>query len=151
MKKLLLFDIDGTLLTAGSASNRFVGVINRVHGIDVVPSKDFAGYTDFLILASLLEDEGWSDDQIKAAMPKLIDELDKLHEETFIAKDIHLLPGVKELLDALREADCALGLITGNLETIAKRKLETEFGTIFQLVATVVILMLVVGILSRLR
>src|SRR3990167_495783 len=123
MKKLLLFDIDGTLLTGGG-HDRFSRTISKVHGLDLTSDKDFRGYTDYLILAALLESEGWDDEQIKATMPKLLEEMDKMHAETFHADDMKLLPGVKKLLDKLKETESVLGLITGNMESIAKRKLE---------------------------
>jgi len=123
VKKLLLFDIDGTLLTGGG-HDRFSRTISRVHGLDITSDKDFRGYTDYLILAALLESEGWDDNQIKITMPKLLEELDKMHAETFHADEMKLLPGVKELLSKLTDTDSILGLITGNMESIAKRKLE---------------------------
>ena len=55
-------------------------------------------------------------------MPKLLDELDKVHQETFSVDNMKLLPGVNELLVALR-GKVVMGLITGNLKTIAERKL----------------------------
>jgi len=123
MKKLLLFDIDGTLVTGGR-HDRFELAIHNLHGIKPAYDKDFRGYTDYLILAALLESEGWSDEQIRSATPKLLKELDKIHAETFEKGEVTLLPGVKKLLDSLSETDSILGLITGNLESIAKRKLE---------------------------
>ena len=123
MKSLLLFDIDGTLLTGGR-HDRFSRAISEVHGLDITSDKDFRGYTDYLILAALLESEGWDDDQIKATMPKLLEEMDKIHARTFQIDEIEILPGVKELLSELKETGSILGLITGNMETIAKRKLE---------------------------
>lgn len=123
MKKLYLFDIDGTLLT-GKDSNRFTRVLQELHNIDTAMDRDFRGYTDYLILAALLKDEGWEPEQIEAAMPELLKHLDVVHQNTFRIDTVQLLPGVAELLKALAESGSALGLITGNLEPIAKRKLE---------------------------
>ncbi|HEY4963783.1 MAG TPA: haloacid dehalogenase-like hydrolase [Candidatus Saccharimonadales bacterium] len=121
MKKLLLFDIDGTLLK-GLGDDRYSRAISKVHGLDITSNKDIRGSTDYLILAGLLEGEGWGDKQIEVAMPKLLKELDQVHKETFKADNMKLLPGVVALLEAL-EGKTALGLVTGNLETIAERKL----------------------------
>lgn len=123
MKKLYLFDIDGTLLT-GKGDDRFARVLQELHSIDAATDKDFRGYTDYLILAALLKDEGWGSEQIEIAMPELLERLDTVHQETFKADKMQLLPGVAELLKALSETGDVLGLITGNLESIAKRKLE---------------------------
>jgi len=132
MQKPFLFDIDGTLVSGVNdsalstilAEDRFTQAISRGLGLSVRHKKDFRGLTDYLILKILLEDEGWATEQIESAMPELIKELDKVHERTFRAADIKLLPGVKQLLIALRQHGIALGLITGNLQPVARRKLE---------------------------
>ncbi|MEI7632166.1 MAG: HAD family hydrolase [bacterium] len=123
MKKLLLFDIDGTLLT-GAGVERFKRSINNLHNLEIKSDRDFNGYTDFLILAALLEDEGWDKKQIEEAMPELMRELDRVHAETFHAENITLLPGVTDLLVTLKSKNITLGLITGNLRTVAERKLK---------------------------
>ncbi len=123
MRKLLLFDIDGTLVTS-SHDNRFEKAISNVHGIETKLVGDFQGYTDYLILVSLLTSEGWTEVQIADAMPKLLAELDKVHASTFKPDSVVILPGVRKLLDALEKSDCKLGLITGNLKPVAERKLE---------------------------
>lgn len=123
MKKLLLFDIDRTLLV-GRHDNRFNRAINEVHDLGIQSDKDFQGYTDYLILAILLKDEGWEDEQIKAAMPELLKALDKVHADSFDATTIKLMPGVQPLLAALAKTDTTLGLITGNVKSIAERKLQ---------------------------
>ncbi|HSW74879.1 MAG TPA: HAD family hydrolase [Candidatus Saccharimonadales bacterium] len=132
MHKLFLFDIDGTLvggvgdstLATTSTEDRFTQAINSGLGLNIKHKKDFRGLTDYLILKLLLEDEGWIAEQIESAMPELIKELNKVHEKTFRAEDITLLPGVKPLLVVLHQHHVKLGLITGNLKPVAKRKLE---------------------------
>jgi phosphoglycolate phosphatase-like HAD superfamily hydrolase len=123
MNKLLLFDIDGTLVS-GTHDNRFERAIGNIHGLDTKLTGDFQGYTDYLILATLLQNEGWDEEQIESAMPELLKELDIVHKNTFRLDAVKLLPGVKGLLAALSDADCTLGLITGNVDTIAERKLK---------------------------
>lgn len=122
MKKLLLFDIDGTLTTGGPAEDPYTGAIKRAHNITIVSDADFRGYTDYLILVALLKGENWSDDRIAAAMPQLLVVLDAVHHEGFQEGVVRLLPGVKPLLAAL-QGKAVLGLLTGNLQTIARRKL----------------------------
>lgn len=122
MKKLLLFDIDNTLII-GSHDNRFARVIRSLHGIDPKLDVDIQGLTDKLILAVLLKNEGWDETQIEDAMPMLLKELVVAHAATFQPDNVQILPGVRELLEALKARGHLLGLITGNLEVIAERKL----------------------------
>jgi phosphoglycolate phosphatase len=124
MKKLLLFDVDRTLIVSTIHDNRFARAINNKHGSEIEYANELHGSTDSLVLRYLLEREGWDTEQIKIAMPELLEELDKVHAETFNTTNYMAVPGIKKLLKALSKTDTVLGLITGNVESIAKRKLE---------------------------
>jgi len=125
MKKLLLFDIDGTLIRSGSGGiNRFTGAIKNVHDIAVEITKNYQGSTDRLIMTDLLQDKGWSDSQIQSSMPKLLAEINHIHKTEFKASDVQLFPGIVKLLKTLNEKDVEMGLITGNVIEVAIRKLE---------------------------
>lgn len=132
MAKLFLFDIDGTLVTGvndstlsvGSTEDRFTLAIKNALDLDVKRERDFRGLTDYLILKEMLKDAGWSDARIEPQIPRLIAELDAVHGQVFHPDLVKLLPGVRELLSALTERHQILGLLTGNLETVARRKLE---------------------------
>ncbi len=124
MTKLLLFDVDKTLIT-NTSEKPFDQPIKNLHGLDVKMGEDFAGLTDQLILAKLLRGQGWDDEQIKTSLPQLIKELERVYAQSFDARTITLLAGVKELLEALSGSHGVIvGLITGNLKSIAKLKLE---------------------------
>lgn len=123
MNKLILFDLDGTLLTGGK-ENLFEQAIKRIYDTEVAMNFDNRGMTDYTILVALLKNMGWDEQQVEKAMPKLLKEFDAVHSETFDVNDYQLLPGVKELLERLKTLGCTLGLITGNLESRAQRTLE---------------------------
>jgi len=123
MKKLFLFDIDNTLIL-GKHDNRFARVIQSLHGIDPKLDVDIQGLTDKLILAVLLKNEGWDETQIEDAMPMLLKELETAHAATFHPDNVSIMPGVRDLLEALKAKGHVLGLITGNLHVIAQRKLS---------------------------
>ena len=76
------------------------------------------------ILSLLLQSSGWDETKIESALPELMKDLDDLYTQEFQKGSVKLLLGVNELLDALRRPDTVLGLITGNLQSRAQRKLE---------------------------
>jgi phosphoglycolate phosphatase len=128
MSKVVLFDIDGTLVLTGGAGVRAMNrvceeVLGSANALSDVP---VAGRTDQIILQDAFAREGR--------------ELDTqgLHafRERYIAllrEEIHLpgrgtkavMPGVRELLDVLSASDDVfLGLVTGNFKEGARIKLE---------------------------
>jgi phosphoglycolate phosphatase len=128
---LVLFDVDGTLITTGHAGMRayyraFESVFDvRVEGEPIRPD----GKTDPLIARELLTHfslaNRWSD-ALRDALFALY--LKYLEEEMQRAKEhgrIQILPGVVSLLETLsNQRDFAVGLVTGNLEKGAYIKLE---------------------------
>ncbi|HEX6628501.1 MAG TPA: HAD hydrolase-like protein [Gemmatimonadaceae bacterium] len=125
--RLVLFDIDGTLLNSGgmgrAAMQRALGL---VFGSPGNPSYRYDGKTDKQIVRDVMRMEGHSDDHIDSRMTRLIDlYLDGLREGAKSGKfNVRPLQGVPEILDALDERDdVILGLLTGNVEPGARIKL----------------------------
>jgi len=128
MPKLVLFDIDGTLVLTGGAGVRamtracdeIVGSSNALHGVAV------AGRTDWIILSDALERMGRDlDAQLFAAL--------RDRYVTYLRDEIQVpghgvkavMPGIQALLDDLQARDGVyLGLLTGNFEAGARIKLE---------------------------
>jgi phosphoglycolate phosphatase len=125
--KLVLFDIDGTLLLSDGAGRRAIHrALREVFGGVGPADYHFDGKTDPQIVRELMRLEGHRDDRIDAEMRRLLDRyVECLHEELCNpAFTPHTLPGVPMLLDQLeRREDVILGLLTGNLEQGAKAKL----------------------------
>jgi len=131
--RLVLFDIDGTLILTGGAGMRaFFRAFERVFRIPVkneVIRPD--GKTDPLIAKELLEFFGqrsrWTGESSAALFSAY---LELLEEEMALARardSIKVLPGVSELLRVLApNRKFALGLVTGNLEGGAHIKLEAS-------------------------
>jgi phosphoglycolate phosphatase-like HAD superfamily hydrolase len=127
-KKLLLFDIDGTLLTSGGAGERALrrGFRDRFGVDDDLTKTEIAGRTDSGIARQMLLAHG-----LEASAENLAAFFDGyLH---FLAKELpdspgRLLPGILNLLEALKpRPDIVLGLLTGNLARGAEIKL-THYG-----------------------
>ena len=126
--KLVLFDIDGTILLTSGAGKRAVHrALADVFGAPGRAEHRFDGKTDPQIVRELMRMEGHGDDHIDARMSALLDRyVDYLHEELdHPSTAVRLMPGVAELLDALEaRTDVVLGLVTGNLAAGAAAKLR---------------------------
>lgn len=129
MKRLVLFDIDGTLLTADGAPRRaFHRALLEVYGTaGPIATHAFDGKTDPQIARELLTQAGLPSPAVDRGLPALwTSYLRELSTE--FARASHrttVLPGVHPLLDSLeaRSADVVLGLLTGNIEHGAILKL----------------------------
>lgn len=124
--RLLLFDIDGTLLRVTGGGRRAVAdaistVTNRTACMDGV---SFSGRTDPDIFRTLLRKNGVSqpDEWIDEAIQHYVDAA----LETIQPRNVEPLPGVHSLLSRLAQrSDVFLGLVTGNVEAIAYHKLRS--------------------------
>jgi phosphoglycolate phosphatase-like HAD superfamily hydrolase len=125
--RLVLFDIDGTLLNSGGVGRASMQVaLTETFGSPGDPAYRYDGKTDKQIVRDTMRGEGHSDEHIDSQMTVLIDRyLDGLKEGIESRKfDVRPLPGVLEILDALEARDdVVLGLLTGNVEAGARAKL----------------------------
>jgi phosphoglycolate phosphatase len=125
--RLVLFDIDGTLLNSGGMGRASMQrALGQVFGSPGNPSYRYDGKTDKQIVRDVMRLEGHSDEHIDSRMEKLIELY--LEGLRIGAKDgkfnVRPLEGVVELLDALEpREDVVLGLLTGNVEPGARIKL----------------------------
>jgi len=124
---LVLFDIDGTLVSGGPAKGAFQTAMVRVFGTaGPIGGHDFSGKTDPQIARELLRLEGIDDEDIDRGLGPLwaayLAELEaRLTDRPMVA-----LPGVFELLNRLlNQTGVALGLVTGNVRSGAHLKLES--------------------------
>jgi phosphoglycolate phosphatase-like HAD superfamily hydrolase len=125
---LVLFDIDGTLVLTGGAGIRAMNrACEDITGHrDVLEGVPIAGRTDWIILQDALARQGRALD--RSLLHELRDRyVQHLREEIELpGRGVKgVMPGIRELLDALRaRADVALGLLTGNFAEGARVKLE---------------------------
>ena len=125
--KLVLFDIDGTLLLSSGAGKRAIHrALREVFG-GIGPSDYFFdGKTDQQIVRELMRHEGHADDRIDTDMSRVLERYLALLDEELKApgRGAYALPGVPQLLNALEtHRGVTLGLLTGNLEPGARAKL----------------------------
>jgi phosphoglycolate phosphatase len=129
VRKLVLFDIDGTiLLTAGAGRRAIVAAIGEQVGQSVAFDRvRFDGKTDPQIVAELLEAAGHagphSSDRVETLCQRYVSLLQ--HELGQASSKTTVMPGVHALLDKLEaESDVVLGLLTGNMAEGAALKLR---------------------------
>ncbi len=126
--KLVLFDIDGTLLWTDGAGRRAINrALGEVFGATGPRDYWFDGKTDRQIVRELMRLAGHNDERIDRDMWPLLDRYVECLRAELKAPGhaARPLPGVPELLDALeRRSDVIIGLLTGNVESGARAKLE---------------------------
>ncbi|HEU5220097.1 MAG TPA: HAD family hydrolase [Gemmatimonadales bacterium] len=127
-RKLVLFDIDGTILLSAGAGRRAIHAALGERGIDLAQGSGirFDGKTDPQIIVELLQAAGDPAPDDPARVAELLDRYVS-HLARDLAEHGHhsrVMPGIPALLDAL-EADggVVLGLLTGNVATGARLKL----------------------------
>jgi len=124
-RRLLLFDIDGTLIHSGGAGvHALIHALKERHGIeDDLRDIEIAGMTDAGIVLSILQKH-----KIAATNENITGFLDSYVH--FLSSELprrkgKLLPGVLELLEKLRSRpQVVLALLTGNISRGAQLKLE---------------------------
>jgi phosphoglycolate phosphatase-like HAD superfamily hydrolase len=124
-KRLLLFDIDGTLIdSAGAGVKALQHVFDREFGwVDDFSGIEIAGRTDSGIVHQLLRKAKVdpNEQRIHLFLQEYVERL---------AKELpqcpgRVLPGIEQLLRQLQQKpQIVLGLLTGNLERGARLKLE---------------------------
>jgi phosphoglycolate phosphatase-like HAD superfamily hydrolase len=128
---LLLFDIDGTLLAGATGEHRAAlhEALRVAHGIEADLNRRPiapAGRTDREITRAILLDAGVDAKQIDDRADAVQKEACRAYARLCPDDLSHtVLTGIPELLAQLsRREDRTLGLVTGNYEAIARRKLR---------------------------
>lgn len=124
-KRLLLWDIDGTLITTGAAGQRALvrATAQRFGGDGDLDGVEIAGRTDSGIAHQILEKHG--EDVTDQSVAAFLDLYLELLADELPRRKGAVLPGVLPLLERLQaQPGTALGLLTGNLKRGARLKLE---------------------------
>jgi phosphoglycolate phosphatase len=133
VKRLLLFDIDGTILDSGGTGlgalrDGIVNAFDLQSRADAMPDLDLAGATDASVARELFAAFGIQD--TPEHRQQFFDSYATALRTAFIENGdcARLLPGIQQLLGKLEaENNAHLGLLTGNIETGARIKLG-HFG-----------------------
>lgn len=123
---VLLFDIDGTLITSGGAGRRAMErAFEARHGGRAACDFPFDGMTDLQIARQTLERLGVEptraamDACIESYLEFLVEEIERVDHTRYRLHD-----GITAALAAARARGCGIGLGTGNVHQGARIKLE---------------------------
>jgi len=121
--KLVLFDIDGTLLMPSRAHKEaFHYALKRVYGVEVdVEGIAVPGATDRQIIVESLRTRGLNDKIIKARLKRCEEAVVEAYAR--ISTREKVIEGAEELLESLDGRGFLIGLATGNIEGVAKIKM----------------------------
>ena len=125
--RLILFDIDGTLLNCGrQVAEVFISALREVYGTHGdLGSYSFAGRTDPGIVLDLMRASGIPQSAVLERLPRMQRLYLERLEDRLESSEMQLLPGVRDLLDRLAgKSDLTLGLLTGNWSQGARIKLS---------------------------
>jgi phosphoglycolate phosphatase-like HAD superfamily hydrolase len=127
--KLVLFDIDGTLLSASGAGRRAIqrALVDVYGTAGPIDAYDFHGKTDLQIVRDLLLADGLSHADVAGRQEAFFAYyLGCLEQEIGDGRLVRLFPGVAELVETLAATEaCVIGLLTGNVEGGARIKLRS--------------------------
>ena len=130
--RILLFDIDGTLIRAvrrPEYRGRIRGMLDGIFGTcGRIDEVDFSGRTDMAIYREALECEGFTAEAIWERLPELEAAMVEILSDLASTGEVfRLCTGVRELLDALSgDSRFISSLLTGNVERLAEAKLRVS-------------------------
>jgi hypothetical protein len=123
--RIVLFDIDGTLLRSGGVGRiAMERALTTVFGSPGSSEYRYDGKTDRQIVRDLMRREGFSDEAIDEQMDQLLGEyVSGLKSELASGtRNVLLLEGVRELLDALEQQEkVVIGLLTEKFTKVRER------------------------------
>lgn len=126
--RLILFDIDGTLLDANRAGHTcLVRAMQAIFGTAGAQERyDWRGKTDPQIVGDLLREAAVPEAVIRARLPDCFEAYARCLERLIDAgHPVNVCPGIRPLVERLATRDDALvGLLTGNVEAGARLKLK---------------------------
>ena len=125
---LFLFDIDGTLLAGMPPAHRMAlcDAARQVYGVALEPIHlgKTAGMTDSVIARRMLQAAGVAADTLAARLPAFYEAAaDAYERHAPVDLRLYRTPHAAESLAWLRSHDAHLGLVTGNIQRLAWRKL----------------------------
>ena len=127
MDKLVLFDMNKTLVEDSKVKDEiaFPKAFRKVYGIDTnIDIINYHGMTDKEMIIEVLKKNGLDEQTIKSKLEEYIKVMTNIFSKKIDRDKIVVLEGVQELLKELSRNNVLMGLVTGNLEPIARGELK---------------------------
>ena len=126
MGLLAFFDIDNTLIQSSSGHvAALLGAIREVYGLEVsINVINHHGMTDQEIITRILAEYEVNLADIGTGLQDCLDCMPVKYSAIVESEKIVMMEGVLNLLTQLEQNGIILGLVTGNLEKIARAKLK---------------------------
>ncbi len=125
--KLILFDIDGTILTTPGAGRKAVeqALSDVARRAIATRGVTFSGKTDRQIIREVLRHNDLPERDVDALLDRAVEAYTEAMHALLQGHHITVFDGLPALLERLRQSDdVLLGLLTGNVEPIAYYKLQ---------------------------
>lgn len=125
--KLLLFDVDGTLIRSHGAGRMALeaALLEMFNTAGPIADYQMSGKTDARIITDLLTAAGFDADEIAQKLPEIYNLMATKGRHIFWKQGMASCPGIMPLLQRLNaRADVLLGLLTGNSQVTAPLKLQ---------------------------
>ena len=135
MNFLATFDIDNTMIQSSAGHmESLISALKDIYGlatdIDVI---NHHGMTDQEIIIRILERYDIDHKDIQSNLKECMNHMELHYAQIVQSENIVILEGVSNLLTRLDQMSFFLGLVTGNLETIAQAKLnKVKIGNFFK-------------------
>lgn len=127
---LFLFDIDGTLIAPGTLPRKLLDsvIMEKAGASPELTYEDVAGFTDPLIVRNAIRKLNAADGDISGLVKQILKE----YENKFAAQyseesEASIYEDAAGLLSCVQSEGHAVGILTGNMRSVAKVKLE-RFG-----------------------
>lgn len=124
--RLALFDVDKTLIKDNRGHKEsFRDAFKEVFKIDdTIESVDHQGKSDQWIIREVLKKNGLDEEKIKAKIMAVMEAMTESFARRLKDDKVEIVDGVADMLRELKKNNVLIGLVTGNLESIAKGKME---------------------------
>lgn len=126
MNYLASFDIDNTLVQSSAGHvQTLIMAIKEIYGLETsINVINHHGMTDQEIIIRILEKYDFDGKSVRSKLKKCMDHMQLQYAQIVQSENIVILKGVFNLLTKLDQKGFLLGLVTGNLEKIARAKLK---------------------------